>query len=125
MNRSASSVWDDNQSDLLCRRLQPDLYKSPATISNLEALTITNVTLFEMSANLHYSTRPNSGNRSSGFFFFNARVFALQSPALLTAQNCTPAVQLPAFVRFVTFGSITDLTFESARLAIALLLTVT
>ena len=70
MNWSASSVWDDNQSDLLCRCLQPDLYKSPATVSNLETLTMTNVTLFEISANLHYSTRPNSGSRSSRFFFF-------------------------------------------------------
>jgi len=32
MNRSASSVWDNNQLDLLCRYLQPDLYKNLATV---------------------------------------------------------------------------------------------
>jgi hypothetical protein len=36
-----------------------------------------------------------------------------------------PALQLSAFVRCVTFGSATDVTFESARLALALLFTVT
>lgn len=70
MNRSSSSVWDGNQSDILCRRLQPDPYKSTATLSNLETLTMATVTLFEMPANLHYSTRPNSESRSSGFFLF-------------------------------------------------------
>jgi hypothetical protein len=65
-NRPASSMWDANLSDILCRRLQPDPCKSSTTLSNLENLTMATVTLFEMSANLRYS---NSECRSTAFFF--------------------------------------------------------
>lgn len=127
MNRSASSVWDGNQSDILCRSLQPALSKSSATISNLDTLTMATLTLFEMSANLHYSTRPNSEIRSSclgggvvmlGHLNFSFLRFFLHRTVCLRYK-------FSAFVPSVTFGSISDVTFDSTRLAIALLLTVT